>query len=115
MSDMISDYTQIGRVCVSRVTNPILVGELKQRMEDRDGNMLVVMFDDLSACILDNMPMFANSEIGTYRGAMDGFIEDDGCYEIIARTILDAADVEMGYEGSRSSLVQWMRWMFLSE
>lgn len=113
MSDWKDEYFRIGYSCSQPVSNRMLVSDLSRRMKNRDGNMLLNMFDDFSECIFDNMPMLAHTEIGTYIDASEMYIEDDDCYELISRAILSAADAELGYGQDESELMQWMRWMFL--
>lgn len=114
LEDRKDEYYKIGYRCSHPVSNNLLVSELSCRMRENDGNMLVRLFDDLSECIFDNMQMLSCTEIGTYIEADEWCIEDDDCYELLSRTVLSAADAELGYGQGTSELMHWMRWMFLT-
>lgn len=115
LRDVAEEYSIIGQNCRTRVSNPLLLGELMRKMDERDGNMLVSFFDDMTDAILDNMHMLSNTEIGTYLSCEDDFIEDDDCFELLARTALAAADERNGFGKPKSTLIQWMSFMFLPQ
>lgn len=113
LRDVAEEYSSIGKSCRTRVSNPMLLSELSRRMDERDGNMLISFFDDMTDAILDNMHMLSNTEIGTYLSCEDDFIEDADCFELLARTALAAADEQNGFGKPKSMLLQWMSFMFM--
>ena len=111
---MKDEYLYIGKSCMTAVSNPILICDAAKRMSERDGNMLYGFFDDMTTLLHDNAHMLANTELGSYVSSEDGYIEDDDCYNLLARTALSAADIENGFDAPKSELVHWMRFVFMS-